>query len=567
LPASGDFERISSEGETVERREAKKEIAPVTAKRRGILARDSTISSLLFLFLLFVYTINGDVLPSNDAVPNVYLPLNLLKGGGLAFTPRDWPFMFTTRSDSPGGAAAPLNVPSPVFYLVRSIRTDPITGDIRFVNAFGIGSGLTALPFIAPLQLVLGDAAGYPWVLWYGAKLAASLLVAGTAALAYWIARGFLERRLSLLVATSYGLGTSAWSTSSQTLWQHGPNEFFLMLGTFLFLKRTRSRWYAAAATFAYGWAVFCRPTSALVVVAIGIYLLMTDRETLLIVCLAGLPLALALAAYNTYYLGSPLRFGQTELAKTLAIRKTGFPGTWQTPLWLGATGQLFSPSRGLLVFSPFLGFACGGAYLAWRRQDFADLRPLSLAVLLMLLVEFKHFDWWGGWSYGYRHIVDPAALMVILLIPIIPWVGRDRLRFTVYLVLLSWSIFVQFIGAFAYDPIGWNNRLDGYILMVPGRAGLFHVQDRTVFVRSRDLALAESLIRDSGARFIREVRLDIDDRENRHRLWSFVDNEMFYHVRNFSQSRHMKHIQMREQIGDVVNPSRTTTGGPKDSK
>ena len=69
-----------------------------------------------------------------------------------------------------------------------------------------------------------------------------------------------------------------------------------------------------------------------------------------------------------------------------------------------------------------------------------------------MLLVEFKHFDWWGGWSYGYRHLVDPAALMVLLLIPIIPWICRDRWRFIAYLVLLFWSIVVQAIGARGQD-------------------------------------------------------------------------------------------------------------------
>ena len=170
-----------------------------------------------------------------------------------------------------------------------------------------------------------------------------------------------------------------------------------------------------------------------------------------------GPPVAVALGAYNAYYLGSPLAFGQTEAAKIVALQKTGSSDVWQTPLWLGAAGQFLSPSRGLLVFSPFLIAAFGGGYLAWRRPQFADLRPLTIAIVLMLPIEFAHFDWWGGWSYGYRHVVDPAALLTLLLIPVIPWLYAERSRLAVYLVLLAWSIFVQFLGAFAYDLAGWN--------------------------------------------------------------------------------------------------------------
>ena len=62
-----------------------------------------------------------------------------------------------------------------------------------------------------------------------------------------------------------------------------------------------------------------------------------------------------ALATYNTYFLGSPFRFGQSEAGHALALEKTGLPGVWQTPLWDGAAGLLLSPSRGLFFFSPFL--------------------------------------------------------------------------------------------------------------------------------------------------------------------------------------------------------------------
>ncbi len=396
-----------------------------------LLGRKAVVGGAIFLILLAAYHLNGGFLYGNDAKPNVYLAPTLLSQGRLSFTPTQHPFMFLwgyrTKEgpvlvqfnswkdrmvDQPYTArqffeTGLLTLVQSKYYLVPSVRRTA-EGEPIFVNTFGPGAGLTALPLYALLHLATGgDLQSHPAALWYGGKVAASLLVAGSAVWVFLTACAFTTVARSALITLAYGLGTGVWSMSSQALWQHGPNEFFLAMGTY-FLVRAERGWTSAAwCGLAYSAAVACRPTSVIVAGAAGVYLLvrwfMARRKALLPYVLAALPIATALAAYNTYYLGSPWEFGQSRTGHKVAMDKTGSTDLWQTPLAVGAAGLMVSPSRGLLVFSPFMVFALAGLGALWTQRRYAPLWPVAAAMLALLVVAFKWFDWWGGWCYGPR--------------------------------------------------------------------------------------------------------------------------------------------------------------------
>ncbi|MCJ7543588.1 MAG: hypothetical protein MUP47_03315, partial [Phycisphaerae bacterium] len=261
-------------------------------------ARPGVVAGAIFLVLLGVYNVNGQFLYGNDAKPNVYLPASLLSGGGMTFTAREYPFMFYWAYLTPQGPvthqfnawdeplddqpvtyrqlfdAGLLKLIQPKYYLVPSVHKTP-QGDPVCVNTFGPGAGMTALPVFALLHLAVGgDLRSHPVALWYGGKFVGSLLVAGSAAFVFLTARTFTKSAPAVLIALAYGLGTGVWSTSSQTLWQHGPNEFFLAMGAY-FLTRAEASWkHAAACGLALAAAVACRPTSVVVALAVGAYLL-----------------------------------------------------------------------------------------------------------------------------------------------------------------------------------------------------------------------------------------------------------------------------------------------------
>ena len=91
------------------------------------------------------------------------------------------------------------------------------------------------------------------------------------------------------------------------------------------------------------------------------------------------------------------------------------------TALW----GLLFSPFRGLLFYAPALAVAAYAYLTARRRQLLSDaVSPLGLLTLGYLALISSYFVWWGGWSYGPRHLIP---LAMILFYEGIPLVARRR--------------------------------------------------------------------------------------------------------------------------------------------
>jgi hypothetical protein len=511
---------------------------------------------LLFVILLLAYLSNGIILPGNDAVPNVRLPVQLLERGSVFFSPEDNPKMFEfAMTGADGGKqfarfaswnasyqgkpvrelyqSGQLTLSSPKYYLTPTVRPD------RYASTFGLGAGLTALPVFAAAKLFASPLSGHLSLLWHMGKLVAAALVAGSALFLFLAAAAHVSRGAAFLLAAAYGLGTCVWSTSSQALWQHGPCEFFLAMGAFYLLRKQR-RHADALSGLALGLAVFCRPTVALVVLSVLLWLAFGDRRRLLRFVLGGLPVAVVALVYAQVAFGNPFTFGQLANG-VIAQSKTGNPGLWQTPLYLGAAGLLASPARGLLVYSPIALFALWGMGRAFRDPEWRELRPLALGAAALFVLSAKWFDWWGGWCFGYRPIVDTAILLAFLALPVVERVRSGPFLKTSFAVLLVWSVGVQVIGAFAYDVGGWNSGLV-YDVSLPG------THERVTFVDKQD---AIRYARDRGSTDVVQRNRDIDRPENRHRLWSLTDSPIPYYLGHFASARQQRRIFVENFLKD----------------
>jgi hypothetical protein len=495
----------------------------------------------LLVLLLVAYLANGTILPGNDAVPNVRLPLQVLQHKSVFFTPGENPSMFefqlktgqksefahfrTWGSQHEGQTvwslylAGRLTLSSAKYYLSPTIHTG------KYASTFGLGAGMVALPVYAVARLLVSSLEQRITLIWHLGKIVAAVLVTGSALFLFFAAAARVPLLAAFLLALAYGLGTCVWSTSSQALWQHGPCELFMAMGAYYLLRKER-RYADALSGLGFGLAVFCRPTIILVVLSVLLFHAWSDRRRLLRFVLGGLPVALVVLAYGQYTFGNPFTFGQLANG-AIAQGKTGNPSLWQTPLYLGASGLLFSPARGLLVYSPIALFALWGMGRAFRDAAWKDLRPLALGAVALFVLSSKWFDWWGGWCFGYRPIVDTATLLAFLALPIVERVRRTRYLRASFAVLLSWSVAVQIIGAFAYDVGGWNTGVV-YEVTTPGSEARVTFDDKEAAIRRA---------RERGGQVVQRGR-DIDARENRHRLWSITDSPIPYYVGHFSLAR-----------------------------
>lgn len=484
---------------------------------------DLRAALVAFAVALAVHLNSGSVVPdSHDTTPNAYVPISLLYYGDLAFSPLEAPLMFLWAARTTQGPV-PINVQSwdqivpetdhtfaehyrrgllqflgPRYYVIETTRERPGTREPLFVGAFGPAAGLMALP-VAVIAYTLGsDLQHSPFAAFRVAKWTAAFLTAGSVALLFLTALAFTTRRHALLLAMIYGLGSCVWSVSSQSLWQQTPELFFLSLGVLCMIRGDTAWIRGMAAGLAFSAAAACRPTALVVGVAAAGYLLFSDRRALAAFVLAALPITLGILSYNFHYFGSAFEFGQFAAGAAVAKWKTGSADLWQTPFWVGAAGLLVSPSRGLLIYTPFFAAAFAGGVLAWKERKYVSLRFVAIAVPALWLPAFIWFDWWGGWTYGYRPIVDSAPLLAILCVPALAWIfARPAWKFA-FIAAAGWSIFVQLLGVMAYTPPAWNARpIDA-----------------------------------SG------VPANIDLPEYRHRLWSLRDWQIGYLIANFAIAR-----------------------------
>ena len=425
------------------------------------------LPALLFAVCFGAYVSNGDFLPGGDQEGNMLFSVNLLKRGSLSLGPLDAPHAFSWTLEQPGVAPRPvavgdwnsaadaayreghLSAPVPNYYLAATTRPDV------YVNTFGLGAALLGLSGYALLDLFVELESDRFWW-WHGGALTASLLTALAAVFVFLAARGLVRPLPALLAALAFGLGSCAWPVSSQALWQHPASSFCLSLGAWLLLRSGERPRAAAWCGAACGMAVLCRPATAVVVVCVGAYLLWTDRRRCAYYVLGGLPLLAILAAYNGYYFGSPLVFGQTVASQIIALRDTGSDNLWQSSWLESLPGLLLSPSRGLVWFSPVLLLGLVSAVAVWREPRFRPLIPLQAAAVLMILVAGRWFDWWGGTTWGYRSIVDTTPLLALLTVPLVERMIAGRGTRVLFAALLVWSAGVQFVGAWSYSAIGW---------------------------------------------------------------------------------------------------------------
>jgi hypothetical protein len=350
----------------------------------------------------------------------------------------------------------------------------------HYYSKFPIGTPLLATPFIAAMdvssralfRLAPGleerirraspepiDEVDVLSLYWRVETVPASIFVALTAVLIYWMARRALDRPCALLTALLFAFATSAWSVASRSLWQHGPSMLVLSGALLLLQRADEKRWPLplAGMLLAYGYVI--RPTNAIPLALLALYVLVRHRRRAWgYFAGAGLVLAaLALFYYTTY--GSPLPpyYGAGRLGR-------------QATFFEALAGNWISPSRGLLVYTPLFLFSFVGLGIRLRERTFTLFdAALCATVVLHALAISAFWHWWGGHSYGPRYFSDLIPIFMYFLIPAIGqleqgarsfaagWSVRRAAYAGAFLLCAGASLFVHLRGATDMRTWDWN--------------------------------------------------------------------------------------------------------------
>ncbi len=357
------------------------------------------------------------------------------------------PFFHTVPSqDVVGASLVPVSVLSRGdFYLDQFRRfiannypEQHIAFDINghYVSVTPVMAGVLALPF-------MGWGLGSGWIartvyVLDVARLVAAFLTALSVLAFFFAARQLADLKTSTLVAVAYAFGSAVWTTASQGLWQHTPSILFQSLALFFVARAVKRSKSIAPAGLFLSLAAISRPPVILIALVFALFVLMHYRRDLVPFVLCALPPLLFVLAYNWHANGSPLIFGYQD--STTA--------DFSIPRWEPIQGLLFSPSRGLFLFSPFLLLAPFGLWIGWKRERQPLFAYLGLAFVAYLGI-MASWGSLGGWAYGPRMLTDTLPVMCLLIIPAVEKI-RGRWR-SVLWASVVFAIFIQALGLWDY--------------------------------------------------------------------------------------------------------------------
>jgi len=280
----------------------------------------------------------------------------------------------------------------------------------------------------------------------------ACFFVALTSVVIYFISRLFVNPVKAGLIVLIFAFGTSAWSTASRGLWQHGPSMLMLSAALYLILLARTREWAIAFVGLLLALAYVVRPTNSLPLFFLSVFVLFRHRRHLFAYLLGLLIVLVPFVVFNwhiyrqilpPYYLpgriGASSRFGEALI------------------------GNLISPARGLFIYMPFLIFSLYGIVLKFRQDGFLSLNLALVSVLLAHWVVISAFPhWWAGHSFGPRFFCDMIPFFIYFLIPVIeqiPRLRRGRLAMALILIcLVLVSVFIHYRGANSLDVLLWND-------------------------------------------------------------------------------------------------------------
>ncbi len=409
----------------------------------------------LLLFVLAFANLND--IWSPDVLPNALFAWTVVNEGDLDYDE----FVFRPGAQGEvrlGNVAAPERLDSEAYFFracgestateaprtTRSPGGPPAPGPNDHVcSIFPPGIAFLAFPFFVPFVLAGAEALNLGLLVRVGHVAAATIEVVAT--LLLWsVMRRFVSARWALALVLLYFFGTSVRTIASQALWQHAGVHLTIAFALWLVLSsRPVALWRELAAGVSLGFGSVVRQTTGLLVP-----FLPAAHIRATVAAFVGAAIGLTpLLVYNALAFGNPLEQGY---------------GTkpFDTSPLIGLYGLLFSPSRGLFIYEPYMVFALATVVLLKPGRDFLELRLLSLvyAWAATAILYSTYAEWWGGRVFGPRFLDDLAPALFALL----AWgIGHGLLARwparVLFWVCAAWSLLIFQAAALVYDQNTWD--------------------------------------------------------------------------------------------------------------
>lgn len=397
---------------------------------------------LLGLACLVVYNTNLRQIGSGDTLPARYLPLILWRDGALNLD--DNALLVAHGHSMLTGDKQSANAANKIKYLNPRAYWMVTTRQHQLASFYPVVTPLIVAPLYLPAHLWL-DTHGWnqpqiDQVAEIMEKVSASILATIASMIMYLVLRRD-DNKWNILLVIGFAFGTNTWMISSQALWQHGTGELLIALALLLVvIPASPGRIVVLGATCVL--MVANRPPDALVAGAFILYTIWSNKRNIVWLLVGAVMPMAALLYYNLVFIGH-IAGGYALVNYTENSFRVG---------WTGVAGLLVSPTRGLLIFSPFLIFVPVGLSQRLRSPDTQKLAVMLSVAVIAQTLGYSQGDWRAGVSWGARWLTDLLPILIWMLAPAPLVLGPFTRGLLILTVALS--VCIQTIGAFWYTKI-----------------------------------------------------------------------------------------------------------------
>jgi hypothetical protein len=394
-------------------------------------------ATLFVVVPVFLFDLsNGTLLGSVDTRPVIPTAVSLVREG-------NW----DVSEFAQGSANSLLRDRSGEIPLSFQVRGD------RIYSAFPSGMVFFAAP-VAGLSRLCGANLDDRMVHLRLEKITAALVAALCLGVFFLTASGLGSAWAAGTATLLLAISSSLYTTVGLGLWQHGGVVFWVLVALLVEFASNGApnRKGSAVQGIACAGLLTCRPTAALLVAGLGIWIfLRSPRRALLTMAVAAVAFLPCMAVYESLYRNvlGPL---------TIPLAMTG--ARWHFGRIDRLVGVFVCPARGLFVYQPWVVLSLLAVIPVVRRltseKRLREAPSGWMAYCLIIsavhcVVVSAWFDWSGGYCWGSRLLTDIMPLLGLLCVPVLEWLGKRPQTRTIIVA-------VAVLGALTHFPCVYRN-------------------------------------------------------------------------------------------------------------
>lgn len=339
--------------------------------------------------------------------------------------------------------------------------------DGHYLSQYPIVTPLMVTPFYAITYIMLKFSQcpidmlnpSFQFIVSLMEKLSASSIASLSGIFVYLATRDITTKKIGIISAIIYSFGTETWAISSQALWQHGMVELLLAIMIYITIKNEfhETKLNYILLGLLSGLYIFNRPSDSVLVLPVILYVfLRMNRKNIMWYFASAFISGSFFLFYNIHYFDNFFG-GYSILASGMTLNREFFPHF---------IGLLFSPSRGLFVYTPVVLFSVLGYFkikdLSNKKLKFT-FYAFGLACILDVAIYSIFSIWWAGWCYGPRFLTGILPVLVLYLGLYLNNTSKKAnnylklFKFGLVGLFIIWSLLVQFVGAFYYPMGCWD--------------------------------------------------------------------------------------------------------------